>query len=76
MRELAVLEPVDLPIELDDADLGLVSGGQYSVSVQSIAFFGLNLGGGTTTATANSVTSTGGQVAAVASGIQGLTVTF
>jgi hypothetical protein len=76
MKELAHLEPIDLPIELTDTELDAVSGGQYSVSVQSIAFFGLNLGGGTTTATANSVTSSGGDVAAVASGIQGLTVSF
>jgi hypothetical protein len=76
MRELAVLEPADLPIELNDADLDLVSGGQYSVSVQRIAFFALTLGGGIATATANNATATGGTVGAAASGIEGLSVTF
>jgi hypothetical protein len=76
MRELAVLEPADLPIELSDADLDLVSGGQYSVTVQRIAFFALDLGGGTATATGNSATASGGTVAAAASGIEGLSVTL
>jgi hypothetical protein len=76
MKELAVLDPVGLPIELNDTDLDLVSGGQYSVTVQSIAFFALDLGGGTATATANSATASGGTVAAAASGIQGLSVTL
>ena len=74
MRELAVVEPVDLPIELNDADLDLVSGGQYSVTVQRIGFFALDLGGGTATATSNSATASGGTVAVAASGIEGLSV--
>jgi dienelactone hydrolase len=72
MKEPALLEP----IELTDAELDMVSGGQYSVTVDRIAFFGLSLGGGTVTATANSVTASGGMVAAAASGIQGLMVTL
>jgi hypothetical protein len=76
MKKLAVLEPVDLPIELNDADLDAVSGGQYSVAVQRIAFFALDLGGGTATATAHSATASGGTVAAAASGIEGLSVTL
>jgi hypothetical protein len=77
MKELAVLETVDdLPIELTEADLHAVSGGQYSVSVQKIAFFALDLGGGTATATNNSATASGGTVAAAASGIEGLSVMF
>jgi hypothetical protein len=76
MKKLAVLEPVDLPIELNDADLHSVSGGQYSVAVQRIAFFALDLGGGTATANANSATASGGTVAAAASGIEGLSVTL
>ena len=40
MKEPALLEP----IELTDAELDMVSGGQYSVTVDRIAFFGLSLG--------------------------------
>ena len=74
MKERALLEPVELPIELTDAELDAVSGGQYSVTVQRIGFFALDLGGGTATATSNRATASGGTVAVAASGIEGLSV--
>ena len=76
MKERALLEPVELPIELTDAELDAVSGGQYSVTVRNIAFFALDIGGGAAVVTSNGAAAIGGTHAVVASGVQGLTVTL